>query len=104
LDIADRRTPAAERFGDREMTVDNQWTPLVLEAAKARTAHVFLGFSRFPDAAVSEDPERVTTVRFTDMRFAVIDADRDVRRAAPFTLTVKLGPDHEILQERLGPE
>jgi hypothetical protein len=38
------------------------------------------------------------------MRFAVIDADRDVRRAAPFTLTVKLGPGHEILQERLGPE
>jgi hypothetical protein len=83
--------------------VTNQWTPAVLEAARTRTAQVFLGFSRFPDAAASADAGPITTVRFTDLRFAVIDPDRDIRRPAPFTVTVKLGPEHEILQERLGP-
>jgi membrane-bound metal-dependent hydrolase YbcI (DUF457 family) len=86
-----------------EAVVTNVWTPAVVEAARTRTGQIFLGFSRFPDAVASVDRARVATVRFTDMRFAVIDADRDVRRPAPFALTVMIGPDHQILRERLGP-
>ena len=102
VDVLARRAPSSERSGDRGVWVTDQWAPAVLEAAKTRTAQVFLGFSRFPRAAVSVDPARVTTVRLTDMRFAVTDPDLDVRRPTLFTLTVTLGPKHEILQERLG--
>jgi inner membrane protein len=103
VDILERRAPAAGRADELGVTIANRWTPAVVEAAKTRTAQIFLAFSRFPDASASVDAGHVTTVRFTDMRFAVIDPARDVRRAAPFTLTVKIGPNHEILQERLGP-
>ena len=103
VDTLDRRAPWSRRSDDRGVMVANQWTPAVLEAAGTRTAQVFLGFSRFPDAAASVDPGRITTVTFTDLRFAVVDPARDIRRPAPFTLTVKLGPEHDILQERLGP-
>ena len=101
VDILDR-APSSARSGGRGVMMANLWTPDVLEAATTRTVQAFLGFSRFPAAAVSFDPGRITTVRFTDLRFAVIDLDRDVRRPAPFTLTVRFGPDHQILQERLG--
>ena len=103
VDTLDRRATWSERSDDPGLMVANQWTPAVLEAARTRTAQVFLGFSRFPDAAASVDPGRIMTVTFTDLRFAVFDPNRDIRRPAPFTLTVKLGPEHEILQERLGP-
>jgi hypothetical protein len=56
VDITDRRTPAAERSGGRGMTVSNQWTPLVFEAAKAHRPRVSRVFA-LPDAAVSGDPE-----------------------------------------------
>jgi membrane-bound metal-dependent hydrolase YbcI (DUF457 family) len=103
VDTLDRRATWSERSDAPGLMVANQWTPAVLEAARTHTAQVFLGFSRFPDAAASIDPGRITTVTFTDLRFAVVDPNRDIRRPAPFTLTVKLGPEHEILQERLGP-
>jgi membrane-bound metal-dependent hydrolase YbcI (DUF457 family) len=102
VDTFDRRAPWSRRSDNPGVMVANQWTPAVLDAASTRTAQVFLGFSRFPDAAASVEPGQITTVRFTDLRFAVVDPDRDIS-PAPFTLTVKLGPAHEILQERLGP-
>src|SRR5439155_9413004 len=70
VDTLDRRVPSSERSGDPASMVTNQWTPAVLEAARTRTAQVFLGFSRFPDATASVDPAGITIVQFTDMRFA----------------------------------
>jgi len=102
-DILHLRAKASVPPLETAVSIPNEWTAAVTEAAKGRTGQIFLGFSRFPDAQASGDPAHGTTVRFTDMRFAVIDRDRDVRRPAPFTLTVRLDPTHEILQERLGP-
>jgi len=48
----------------------NVWTPAVQTAATSRVGQVFLGFSRFPAARSAVDANRVTTVRWTDVRFA----------------------------------
>jgi len=83
----------------------NRWTPIVFEAAKTRTAQTFLGFSRFALAQDSRNASGVATVRFTDLRFnAGFEEDSlpQTRRSSFFTVTVQIGPDHQIIHERFG--
>jgi inner membrane protein len=101
------RSPGGDTEGIRRLTVrfPNQWTPQVARAADTRLGRVFLDFSRFPAARwVVEDKTGITTVRWTDMRFAggVLTLEQPVRRPDPFTAVVRIGPDGRILDERLG--
>ena len=82
----------------------NVWTPVVSTAAATHLGQVFLGFSRFPAARSAVDPRGVTTVRFTDMRFAggPLGLNPEVRRVDPFTATVRIGADGTILEQGLG--
>jgi len=84
----------------------NVWTPAVEQAAATKTATVFLGFSRFPAARTSVDPQGVTTVRWADMRFAggLLTLDQQTRTPNPFTATIKIAPDGQILLETLRPD
>jgi len=66
---------------------------------------VFLGFSRFPAARSVVDGKGITTVRWSDMRFAggPLGLDQQpARRVAPFTAIVRIGADARILEESLG--
>ena len=83
--------------------ISNEWTPLVVEAARTPTAQVLLGFSRFPAARVEQDAGR-SVVQFSDMRFAIPLAleQPPSRRSALFTVTVTFDPGGSIVQERLG--
>ena len=82
----------------------NIWTPIVARAATTHTAQVFLGFSRFPAARSAVDPHGVTTVRFTDIRFAggPLGLTQEARRGNLFTATVRIGTDGQVLAENLG--
>lgn len=83
----------------------NVWTPTVTRAAATDLGQLFLGFSRFPAARSAIDPHGVTTVRWTDVRFASGGtAAFEQRRPGPsfFTATVTVGADGRILLERLG--
>jgi hypothetical protein len=82
----------------------NVWTPTVQKAATSHVAQIFLGFSRFPAARSSVDANGITTVRWTDVRFAggVTGLDQPAPRAGLFTATVKVAPDGRILEEGLG--
>ena len=98
------RNPASDSdvFWRQVRRYPNVWTPAVERAASTRLGRVFLGFSRFPAARSVVDPHGVTIVRWTDMRFVVGIADQP--RAGPdmFSATVRIGPDGQILEERLG--
>jgi len=82
----------------------NVWTPTVMRAASTPLGQVFLGFSRFPAARSAVDAHGITTVRITDMRFAgrPVGLNQDTRGADPFTATVRVGPDGQILESTLG--
>jgi membrane-bound metal-dependent hydrolase YbcI (DUF457 family) len=82
----------------------NVWTPTVTHAAATDLGRLFLGFSRFPAARSAIDPHGVTTVRWTDVRFASGGLALEQRRPGSsfFTATVTVGTDGQILQERLG--
>ena len=82
----------------------NVWTPAVTRAAATHLGQVFLGFSRFPAARSAVDPRGVTTVRFTDVRFAggPLGLNPETRRVDPFTAMVRIGADGLILGETLG--
>jgi membrane-bound metal-dependent hydrolase YbcI (DUF457 family) len=84
--------------------IPNRWTPAAVEAARSHTARIFLGFSRFPAAHSTADPEGDAIIRWTDVRFTVA-APRtpvDRPRAGFFQATVVVAPDGRILDERLG--
>jgi membrane-bound metal-dependent hydrolase YbcI (DUF457 family) len=82
----------------------NQWTPVVSTAARARTATVFLGFSRFPSVSSFVSPSGDATVVWRDMRFATgSTADRRPQRPNIFTATVRLASDGRIVEEKFGP-
>jgi inner membrane protein len=93
-----------EISGNDAARIANHWTPQVSAAARTRTAQVLLGFSRFPVAWEIARPSGGATVQFTDLRFAMGLANRPPQagRSALFTVTVTVGPDNEILKERLG--
>jgi membrane-bound metal-dependent hydrolase YbcI (DUF457 family) len=82
----------------------NVWTPAVQKAATSRLGQVFLGFSRYPAARSAIDPQGTTTVRWTDVRFAggPFALDQPAPRVNMFTATVRVGPDGQVLEERLG--
>jgi membrane-bound metal-dependent hydrolase YbcI (DUF457 family) len=82
----------------------NAWTPTVERAATTHLGQVFLGFSRFPAARWTVDAHGVTTVRFTDIRFAggSFALDQGVRPVNPFTAMIRIGPDGQVLEESLG--
>jgi hypothetical protein len=90
--------------GDDAERIPNRWTPYVAAAARTRTAQVLLGFSRFPVAREFTEPSGAATVLFTDLRFAMgpLNPQLQARRAGLFTVTVVIGPDGEIIDERLG--
>ncbi len=78
----------------------NEWTPAVFEAAATPRAQVFLGFSRFPSVRSVVDRDGVTTVRWTDVRFAPVPASaRPPDRAQAqvgndlFSIRVRIAPD-----------
>jgi len=90
--------------GEDAVRIPNRWTPHIAAAARARTAQVLLGFSRFPVAWEFTQTTGGATVQFSDLRFAMGLASRalQARQSALFTVTVKLGPHDEILEEKLG--
>ena len=110
IDLLDERFrgPAGDTEGMRRLTTvrfPNQWSPQIARAATTRLGRVFLDFSRFPAARwVVDDKTGITTVRWTDMRFAggVLTLEQPVRRPDPFTAVVRIGADGRILDERLG--
>jgi membrane-bound metal-dependent hydrolase YbcI (DUF457 family) len=82
----------------------NVWTPAVQRAATTPLGQVFLGFSRFPAARSAVDPQGVTTVRWTDIRFVggTFALDQPGPRTNPFTANVRIGADGQVLGESLG--
>ena len=82
----------------------NVWTPTVARAATTDLGRVFLGFSRFPAARSAVDSHGVTTVRWTDVRFAAGLIALEQPRPGPdiFTAIVRVAPDGEVIQQRLG--
>jgi membrane-bound metal-dependent hydrolase YbcI (DUF457 family) len=109
IDLLDARfrEPASDTdvFWRQVLRYPNLWNPAVERAAATRVGRVFLGFSRFPAARSVVDAQGVTTVRWNDMRFVggSIVSDQPVRRPFdPFAVTVRIGPEGQILQETLG--
>ena len=82
----------------------NVRTPAVQTAAITRLGRVYLGFSRFPAARSAVDAHGITTVRWSDMRFAggPFALDQPGPRTIPFTATVRMSPDGQVLEESLG--
>jgi hypothetical protein len=82
----------------------NVWTPTVQKAAATHLGQVYLGFSRLPAARSAIDAQGITTVRWSDMRFAggMPGLDERGSRAIPFTATVRIGTEGQVLEERLG--
>jgi membrane-bound metal-dependent hydrolase YbcI (DUF457 family) len=93
-----------EIHGEDAVRIPNRWTPQIAAAARARKAQVLLGFSRFPVAWAFTQPAGGAIVQFSDVRFAMGLASRalQARQSALFTVTVRLGPHNEILEEKLG--
>jgi membrane-bound metal-dependent hydrolase YbcI (DUF457 family) len=108
IDLLDRRFREPEDGSDAPwrltLRYPNVWTPQVHRAAATRLGQAFLGFSRFPAARSAIDPHGVTTVRWTDVRFAggPFALDQPAPRTNLFTATVRLGSDGQVLEERLG--
>jgi membrane-bound metal-dependent hydrolase YbcI (DUF457 family) len=82
----------------------NVWTPAVEQAATTDLAQVFLGFSRYPAARSAVDANGVTTVRWTDVRFAggPFTLEQPATRSNLFTATVRLAPDGQVIDAFLG--
>ena len=109
LDLLDRRVrePGDESDVPWRLTLryPNVWNSAVEKAARTHLGQAFLGFSRFPAARSVVDAQGITTVRWSDMRFAggPLGLDQQpTRRVAPFTAIVRIGPDGGILEESLG--
>ena len=119
VDLLDQRYRQPRGEGEvlwrRTVRYPNVWTPAALSAASAPLAHLFLGFSRFPVVRTTVDGAGTTTVRWSDMRFAmsrggpppgVPGRTRDAGIAASagnfFAVTVRLAPDGFVLGETFG--
>ena len=77
---------------------------MVTQAAATHLGQVFLGFSRFPAARSAVDANGVTTVRWTDVRFAggALGLDQAAPRGVPFTAMVRIAADGKVIEEKLG--
>jgi membrane-bound metal-dependent hydrolase YbcI (DUF457 family) len=108
MDVLDARfrvpASAGEVFWRQSVRYPNIWSPKVLQAAAAPLAQIFLGFSRFPAARAVTDDRGVTSVRFSDMRFAagLIALEQPVRRATPFSVLVRVTRDGRVTEASLG--
>jgi membrane-bound metal-dependent hydrolase YbcI (DUF457 family) len=108
IDVLDRRyrEPDSESEAPWRTTIryPNVWTPTVLKASTTHLGQAYLGFSRMPAARSAVDAHGVTTVRWTDMRFVggLPGMDQRASRAVPFTASVRVGVDGQILAETLG--
>jgi membrane-bound metal-dependent hydrolase YbcI (DUF457 family) len=104
--LTGRGLPGGDSLARRSLAVrvPNQWTPVVMRAATAPLAMVFLGFSRFPAARSFIAEDGTATVRWTDMRFiqGALEDPRQFRRGL-FGATVVIGPEGTIRDARLGP-
>src|SRR6185295_2424225 len=98
------RTPADDSnvFWRQVRRYPNIWTPSVERAAATRLGRIFLGFSRFPAARSVVDPQGVSVVRWTDLRFVIGMADQPRPGPNMFTATVRIGADGRLLDEHLG--
>ncbi|HKB14183.1 MAG TPA: metal-dependent hydrolase [Vicinamibacterales bacterium] len=99
------RSPDTESEAPWRMTLryPNVWTPAVDRAATTRLGQAFLGFSRFPAARSAVDSHGVTTVRWSDVRFAggIAGLEQPTRSVNPFTAMVRIDPNGRILEERI---
>jgi len=120
VDLLDARYRQAPGRGEvlwrHTVRYPNVWTPAALEAARAPTANLFLGFSRFPLVRASVDSAGMATVRWTDMRFAAGRGGQPPAAAAArgrdggiaasagslFAVTVRLGANGRVLGETFG--
>ena len=108
IDLLDRRYREPESGSDAPwrltLRYPNVWTPAVQQAAATHLGQVYLGFSRLPAARSAIDSHGVTTVRWTDMRFAggAFALDQPGPRTNPFTATVRIGADGRVVEETLG--
>ncbi len=108
IDLLDPRSRESETESDAPsrltLRYPNVWTPVVQQASGTHLGQVFLGFSRLPAARSAVDPKGVTTVRWTDVRFAggTFTLDQQGPRTSPFTATVRIGPDGMVIEEFLG--
>ncbi len=105
LDSRFREPPSAnEVFWRQSIRYPNIWTPAVRQAAVTPLAQIFLGFSRFPAARAITDAQGVSTVRFSDMRFAagLVALEQPVRRATPFSLLVRLDQSGSVIEQSLS--
>ncbi|MCU1384348.1 MAG: hypothetical protein JWL71_3045 [Acidobacteria bacterium] len=108
IDLLDQRYREPETGSEAPwrltLRYPNVWTPAVRQAADTRLGRVFLGFSRMPAARSAVDVHGVTTVRWTDVRFAggAIALDQPAPRAVPFTASVQIGADGKVIGEKLG--
>ena len=115
LDSRYRQPPSeGEALWRHAFHFPNPWTPAAFAAAQAPAARLFLGFSRFPLVRSFVDPGGVTTVQWTDMRFAAIGgASRPGRGGPPgrgnvvsagdfFAVSVRVSSDGRVLNEVFG--
>ena len=105
LDLLDERLRApegTELFWRRAIRFPDAWSPIVVEAARTRTAQVFLGFSRFPAARSFVDAAGNATVRWRDIRFAGGILPESARQTDPFSVLVRLAPDGRVVEEAMG--
>jgi hypothetical protein len=107
IDLLDSRLTAANgppaALQRSTLRVPNVWTAAVQRAAATKTAQAFLGFARFPAARAFTDSDGVSTVRWSDMRFAGgwLTLAQTGSRPQPFSVTVRVAPDGTILEERI---
>ena len=107
VDLLDPRflTLAQEHQGMWRTTVryPDVWTPPVFAAARTASAQIFLGFSRFPAARSLTEATGVTTVRWTDMRFAggLLTPQQPPGQSQPFVATVRVDADNRILSDKI---
>jgi membrane-bound metal-dependent hydrolase YbcI (DUF457 family) len=108
IDLLDRRYREPESGSEAPwrltLRYPNVWTPVVEKAAATHLGQVYLGFSRLPAARYAVDPHGVTTVRWTDMRFAggALALDQPGPRTNPFSASVRIDADGHILEESIG--
>jgi hypothetical protein len=114
LDARFRETPSDDDAPWRlTLSYPNLWTPVVFQAAVTKPARVFLGFSRFPTVRVYVNGDGVTTVMWTDVRFAAaapgvrrgdarFEPDRERPQPNLFGATVRIDANGQLMDARLG--
>jgi hypothetical protein len=94
---------AGDRAARRGAAFPNHWTPAATLAASAHVAQVFLGFSRFPAVRSFRESDGTAVVQWTDMRFSAASGGRPRgARGSLFTATVRVSPDGNVIEEKLG--